>query len=151
MSRRYGALIPGASYPQVIHNLLLLAIDNSYPQLNAINYTNHHQSMLFITQIERELTMPNEIITANNVNIAPLVEELTAYVKTKQVGDLNLEEMFSKLPKTNSPDWKLISGILCNSIVEWASQNANNGGKDLLIHLQSDIGYLMKRLGLTDS
>ena len=83
--------------------------------------------MVFITQIERELTMPNEIITANNVNIAPLVEELTAYVKTKQVGDLNLEEMFSKLPKSNSPDWKLISGILCNSIVEWASQNANNG------------------------
>ena len=107
--------------------------------------------MVFITQIERELTMPNEIITTNNVNIVPLVEELTAYVKTKQVGDLNLEELLSKLPKTNSPDWKLISGILCNSIVEWASQNANNGGKDLLIHLQSDIGYLMKRLGLTDS
>ena len=58
--------------------------------------------------------------------------------------------MLSKLPKTNSPDWKLISGILCNSIVEWASQNANEGGKDLLIHLQSDIGYLMKRLGLTE-
>ena len=95
--------------------------------------------------------MPKEIVTANNVNIAPLVEELTAYVKTKQVGDLNLEEIFSKLPKTKSPDWKLISGILCNSIVEWASQNANNGGKDLLQHLQSDIGYLMKRLGLTDS
>tara|TARA_R100001039_G_C1759243_1_gene57080 strand:- start:112 stop:528 length:417 start_codon:yes stop_codon:yes gene_type:complete len=131
---------------QLIHRL-----STGYPQLNAINYTNHHQSMLFITQIERELTMPNEIITANNVNIAPLVEELTAYVKTKQVGDLNLEEMFSKLPKTNSPDWKLISGILCNSIVEWASQNANEGGKDLLQHLQSDIGYLMKRLGLTDS
>jgi hypothetical protein len=95
--------------------------------------------------------MPNEIITSNNVNIAPLVEELTAYVKTKQVGDINLEEVLSKLPKTKSPDWKLISGILCNSIVEWASQNANEGGKDLLIHLQSDIGYLMKRLGLTDS
>jgi alanine racemase len=95
--------------------------------------------------------MPNEIITANNVNIAPLVEELNAYVKTKQVGDVNFEEVLSKLLKTNSPDWKLISGILCNSIVEWASQNANNGGKDLLVHLQSDIGYLMKRLGLTDS
>ena len=95
--------------------------------------------------------MPNEIITANNVNIAPLVEELNAYVKTKQVGDINFEEILSKLPKTNSPDRKLISGILCNSIVEWASQNANEGGKDLLIHLQSDIGYLMKRLGLTDS
>ncbi len=94
--------------------------------------------------------MPNEIITNNNVNIAPLVEELTAYVKTKQVGDVSLEEVLSKMPTTNSPDWKLISGILCNSIVEWASQNANEGGKDLLIHLQSDIGYLMKRLGLTE-
>ena len=94
--------------------------------------------------------MANEIITNNNVNIAPLVEELTAYVKTKSVGDVSLEEVLSKLPKTNSPDWKLISGILCNSIVEWASQNANEGGKDLLIQLQSDIGYLMKRLGLTE-
>ena len=94
--------------------------------------------------------MPNEIITNNNVNIAPMVEELSAYVKTKQVGDVSLEEVLSKLPKTNSPDWKLISGILCNSVVEWASQNANDGGKDLLYHLQSDIGYLMKRLGLTE-
>ena len=94
--------------------------------------------------------MPNEIITNNNVNIAPLVEELTAYVKTKSVGDVSLEEVLSKLPKTNSPEWKLISGILCNSVVEWASQNANEGGKDLLHHLQNDIGYLMKRLGLTD-
>jgi len=94
--------------------------------------------------------MPNEIITNNNVNIAPMVEELTAYVKTKQVGDVSLEEVLSKLPKTKSPDWKLISGILCNSVVEWASQNANDGGKDLLYHLQSDIGYLMKRLGLTE-
>jgi|TARA_R110002033_G_scaffold34235_1_gene71758 hypothetical protein len=107
--------------------------------------------MLSITINRKGINMTNEIITANNVNIAPLVEELTAYVKTKQVGDLKLEEIFSKLPKTNSPDWKLISGILCNSIVEWASQNANEGGKDLLQHLQSDIGYLMKRLGLTDS
>ena len=94
--------------------------------------------------------MPNEMITNNNVNIAPMVEELTAYVKTKQVGDINLEEVMSKLPSTNSPDWKLISGILCNSIVEWASMNKDNGGKDLLYHLQSDIGYLMKRLELTD-
>jgi hypothetical protein len=94
--------------------------------------------------------MPNEIITNNNVNIAPMVEELSAYVKTKQVGDVSLEEVLSKLPKTKSPDWKLISGILCNSVVEWASQNANDGGKDLLYHLQSDIGYLMKRLGLTE-
>jgi hypothetical protein len=47
----------------------------------------------------------------------------------------------------NSPDWKLISGVLCNSIVEWASQNKE--GKELIQHLQSDIGYLLKRMGLT--
>jgi hypothetical protein len=93
--------------------------------------------------------MPNEIITKNNVNIAPVVEELTAYVKTKSVGQ-DLNEVFAKLPKTDSPDWKLISGVLCNSIVEWASSNKDNGGRELLHHIQSDIGYLMKRLGLME-
>ena len=60
------------------------------------------------------------------------------------------ETVFAKLPKTDSPDWKLISGVLCNSIVEWASNNKDNGGKELLHHIQSDIGYLMKRLGLME-
>ena len=93
--------------------------------------------------------MPNEIITKNNINIAPGVEELTAYVKTQSVGK-DLSEVFAKLPQTDSPDWKLISGVLCNSIVEWASNNRGNGGKELLYHIQSDIGYLMKRLGLME-
>ena len=65
--------------------------------------------------------MPKEIVTATNVNIAPLVEELTAYVKTKQVGDLNLEEIFSKLPKTNSPD---------NSNVKSNPSNKNSQSKN---------------------
>ena len=91
-----------------------------------------------------------DLTTINNVDISPLVRELVEYSKSKNaIGDL--EELVSKVPMGNSPDWKLISGVLCNSIVEWASQNANEGGKDLLQHLQSDIGYLMKRLGLTDS
>ena len=68
--------------------------------------------------------MPNEIITKNNINIAPVVEELTAYVKTQSVGK-DLSEVFAKLPQTDSPDWKLISGVLCNSIVEWASNKSN--------------------------
>ena len=92
--------------------------------------------------------MPNEITTHNNVDITPLVKELVEYVKDKNaIGDL--EQLISKPPMKNSPDWKLISGVLCNSIVEWASQNSNNGGQELISHIQSDIGYLLKRLGLT--
>lgn len=92
--------------------------------------------------------MPNDIITSNKVNITPLVNELVEYVKDKKTMG-NIEEMVSKLPQKDSPDWKLISGVLCNSIVEWASQNNNNGGKELIQHIQSDIGYLLHRLGLT--
>ena len=92
--------------------------------------------------------MPKDIITSNKVNITPLVNELVEYVKDKKaIG--NIEDMISKLPQKDSPDWKLISGVLCNSIVEWASQNNENGGKDLIRHIQSDIGYLLQRLGLT--
>ena len=92
--------------------------------------------------------MPNDIITSNKVNITPLVNELVEYVKDKKaIG--NIEDMVSKLPQKDSPDWKLISGVLCNSIVEWASQNTDNGGKELIQHIQSDIGYLLQRLGLT--
>ena len=92
--------------------------------------------------------MPNDIITSNKVNITPLVNELVEYVKDKKaIG--NIEDMISKLPQKDSPDWKLISGVLCNSIVEWASQNNNDGGRELIQHIQSDIGYLLHRLGLT--
>ena len=90
----------------------------------------------------------NELITINNVDISPLIREVVEYSKSqKAVGDL--EQMIAKVPEGKSPDWKLISGVLCNSIVEWASQNNNNGGKELIQHIQSDIGYLLHRLGLT--
>ena len=92
--------------------------------------------------------MPNDIITSNKVDITPLVNELVEYVKDKKaIG--NIEDMVSKLPQKDSPDWKLISGVLCNSIVEWASQNNNDGGRELIQHIQSDVGYLLQRLGLT--
>ena len=91
---------------------------------------------------------PKDIIPSNKVNITPLVNELVEYVKDKKaIG--NIEDMISKLPQKDSPDWKLISGVLCNSIVEWASQNNNDGGRELIQHIQSDIGYLLQRLGLT--
>jgi hypothetical protein len=39
---------------------------------------------------------------------------------------------------------------LCNSVVEWVAQNKGNDvdPMDLLRHLQSDVGYIMQRLGL---
>ena len=93
--------------------------------------------------------MPNNLITRNKVDITPLVKELVEYVKDQNaIGDL--EQLCSKIPMNNSPDWKLISGVLCNSIVEWASQNRNEGGLELIKHMQGDIGYLVKRLGLVE-
>jgi len=90
----------------------------------------------------------NDIVTINNVDISPLIREVVEYSKSKKsVGDL--EDLISKVPMGESPDWKLISGVLCNSIVEWSSQNSNNGGRELIQHIQKDIGYLLKRLGLT--
>ena len=92
------------------------------------------------------MTKKNELITMNNVDISPLVREMVEYSKSQNaIGDL--QETISKVPMGNSPDWKLISGVLCNSIVEWASQNSE--GKDLIQHIQSDVGYILKRMGLT--
>ena len=95
--------------------------------------------------------MPNlpKIITSNGTDITPIMESMIDYLKEeKELGNLDrISDV--KVPLTSSADWKLICGVLCNSIVEWASQNSNNGGKDLINHIQSDIGYLLKRLGLT--
>ena len=90
----------------------------------------------------------NDIVTINNVDISPLIREVVEYSKSKKsVGDL--EDLISKVPMGESPDWKLISGVLCNSIVEWSAINRENGGMELLQHIQSDVGYLLKRMGLT--
>ena len=88
-----------------------------------------------------------ELTTINNVDISPLVRELVEYSKSKNaIGDL--EELVSKVPMGNSPDWKLISGVLCNAIIELIAKDTSNR-KDLLVHLQSEVGYLLKRMGLT--
>ena len=98
--------------------------------------------------------MPNkDLITVNNVNIQPLIENLVEMVKDKKAtGELD-DLISAKVPEKTSADWKLICGVLCNSIVEWVALNSNEhtnpDPKDLLQHLQSDIGYIMKRLGLS--
>ena len=92
------------------------------------------------------MTKKNELTTINNVDITPLIREVVEYSKSqKAVGDL--ESLIAKVPEGKSPDWKLISGVLCNSIVEWAVQN--DEGKELIQHIQSDVGYILKRMGLT--
>ena len=91
-----------------------------------------------------------ELITVNNTNITPLITELVEYVKKqKAIEGVDLEDLII-MPKSTHPDWKIICGVLCNAIVEWCAVNKENGGKDLLVHLQGDVGYILKRLGLTE-
>ena len=75
--------------------------------------------------------MPKDIVPIKSVNA---------------VGDL--ETIISKVPNKDSMDWKLISGVLCNSMVEWVA-NDPKMRVHLIKHLQKDIGYLLQRLGLT--
>ena len=92
-----------------------------------------------------------ELITMNNVNIQPLMESLVELVKDKKAtGELD-DLINARLPEKSSADWKLICGVLCNSVVEWVAMNKDDDvqSTDLLKHLQSDIGYIMKRLGLS--
>jgi len=95
--------------------------------------------------------MAKDLITMNNVNIQPLMESLVELVKDKKAtGELD-DLINARLPEKSSADWKLICGVLCNSVVEWVAINKDDDvqSTDLLKHLQSDIGYIMKRLGLS--
>ena len=95
--------------------------------------------------------MSKDLITMNNVNIQPLMESLVELVKDKKAtGELD-DLINARLPEKSSADWKLICGVLCNSVVEWVATNKDEPveSMDLLNHLQSDIGYIMKRLGLS--
>ena len=95
--------------------------------------------------------MSKDLITMNNVNIQPLMESLVELVKDKKAtGELD-DLINAKVPEKTSADWKLICGVLCNSVVEWVAMNKDDDvqSTDLLKHLQSDVGYIMKRLGLS--
>ena len=95
----------------------------------------------------------NEIVTVksvNNIDITPVFNEIIEYAKDQAtVGDI--ESIISSVPTKDSMDWKLISGVLMNATVEWVVENKdkdNIDSLDLIRHLQKDIGYLLKRLGL---
>ena len=94
--------------------------------------------------------MPNEVTTTksiNNVDITPVMKEVIEYSKDQaSLGDL--EQLISKVPAKDSMDWKLISGVLMNSLVEWVAEDKEER-VELIHRLQSDVGYILKRMGLT--
>ena len=94
--------------------------------------------------------MPNELVktqSINNVDITPVMKEVIEYSKDQaSVGDL--EELISKVPAKASMHWKLISGVLMNSLVEWVAEDKEER-IDLIHRLQGDVGYILKRMGLT--
>ena len=94
--------------------------------------------------------MPNEVTTTksiNNVDITPVMKEVIEYSKDQaSLGDI--EQLISKVPAKDSMDWKLISGVLMNSLVEWVAEDKEDR-VELIHRLQSDVGYILKRMGLT--
>ena len=94
--------------------------------------------------------MPNDLVktqSINNVDITPIMKEVIEYSKDQaSVGDL--EQLISKVPAKDSMDWKLSSGVLMNSLVEWVAED-KEARLDLINKLQGDVGYILKRMGLT--
>ena len=85
-----------------------------------------------------------------NVDISPVITEVIEYAKD-QATTVDIANLIASVPKTSSMDWKLVSGVIMNSLVEWVVENKDaNDVKSLALiqHLQKDVGYLLKRLGL---
>ena len=101
--------------------------------------------------------MTNEVTTTkqtsvSNVDISPVINEVLEYTKDQAVMT-DIKSVLASVPKSDSMDWKLVSGVIMNSLVEWVVENKDNGNTrslDLIKHLQKDIGYLLQRLGLAE-
>ena len=99
--------------------------------------------------------MTNEVTTTkqtsvSNVDISPIIKEVIEYTKDQAVMK-DIKSVLASIPKSSSMDWKLVSGVIMNSLVEWVVENKDNehtNSLDLIKHLQRDIGYLLERLGL---
>ena len=99
--------------------------------------------------------MTNEVTTTKqtsvtNVDISPIIKEVIEYTKDQAVIK-DIKQVLASVPKSSSMDWKLVSGVIMNSLVEWVVENKDNdnvNSLDLIKHLQRDIGYLLERLGL---
>ena len=101
--------------------------------------------------------MTNEVTTTkqtsvSNVDISPVINEVLEYTKDQAV-ITDIKSVLASVPKSDSMDWKLVSGVIMNSLVEWVVENKDNDNTrslDLIKHLQKDIGYLLQRLGLAE-
>ena len=101
--------------------------------------------------------MTNEVTTTkqtsvSNVDISPVINEVLEYTKDQAVMK-DIKTVLASVPKSDSMDWKLVSGVIMNSLVEWVVENKDNDNTrslDLIKHLQKDIGYLLQRLGLAE-
>ena len=101
--------------------------------------------------------MTNEVTTTkqtsvSNVDISPVINEELEYTKD-QATISDVKSLLASVPKSDSMDWKLVSGVIMNSLVEWVVENKDNDDTrslDLIKHLQRDIGYLLQRLGLAE-
>jgi len=101
--------------------------------------------------------MTNEVTTTkqtsiSNVDISPIISEVIEYTKDQAV-ITDIKSVLASVPKSDSMDWKLVSGVIMNSLVEWVVENKDNDDTrslDLIKHLQRDIGYLLQRLGLAE-
>ena len=101
--------------------------------------------------------MTNEVTTTkqtsiSNVDISSVINEVIEYTKD-QATISDVKSLLASVPKSDSMYWKLVSGVIMNSLVEWVVENKDNDGTrslDLIKHLQKDIGYLLQRLGLAE-
>ena len=101
--------------------------------------------------------MTKEITTTkhtsvSNVDICSVINEVIEYTKD-QATITDIKTVLASVPKSNSMDWKLVSGVIMNSLVEWGVENKDSNNVkslELIQHLQKDIGYLLQRLGLAE-
>ena len=90
--------------------------------------------------------------SVSNVDISPIISEVIEYTKDQAVLK-DIKSVLASVPKSDSMDWKLVSGVIMNSLVEWVVENKDNDNTrslELIKHLQKDIGYLLQRLGLAE-
>ena len=67
--------------------------------------------------------MTNEVTTTKqtsvtNVDISPIIKEVIEYTKDQAVMK-DIKQVLASVPKSSSMDWKLVSGVIMNSLVEW--------------------------------
>jgi hypothetical protein len=122
---------------------------------NNIVYFTHYPNYDSYKLRKEKSEMTKEVTTVKqtsmtNVDISPVITEVIEYAKD-QATTTDIANLIASVPKTNSMDWKLVSGVIMNSLVEWVVENKDNNdvkSLELITHLQRDVGYLLKRLGL---